>query len=55
MHPKIDPGAMSEKGNQKVANMDSKFNYFGSNFPSKVDEQIDAEKVTDFDEKLLPK
>ena len=42
MEPKLDPGAMSEKGHQKVTKMTSQIDHFGSNFPLKIDEQIDA-------------
>ena len=30
MEPKLDPGAMSEKGHQKVTKMTSKMDHFGS-------------------------
>ena len=59
MEPKLDPGAMSEKGHQKVTKMTSKMDNFGSYFPLKIDEQIDAkidaEKVMKHHEKTMQK
>ena len=59
MEPKTDPGAMSEKGHQKVTKMTSKMDHFGSHFPLKIDERIDAkidaEQVMNIREKSMPK
>ena len=39
MEPKLDPGAMSEKGHQKVTKMTSKMEHFGSQNRRKIDEK----------------
>ncbi len=59
MEPKVDPGAMSEKGIQKGRQNRPFCDHFGSQnrskFDEKIDAKIDAKKVMKNDEKMMQK
>ena len=59
MHQKIDVWKRWRKGRQKALRVKMKWHGFGSHFPLKIDEKIDAkidaEKVMKIDEKSMRK